>query len=460
MAKEQITGVVYTGEMAEWATVRRGKGGVEVLTSGSVRLRPERGEGADGDSEQTPSDTMRIALHGAGRSLVVGLPLSQLLLRVIELPAVEDDELPEMVELQVDKFSPFPVDQMVVSHEVIRRSEDDCSVLVAAVKRSVVDDMGQLLAGAGLVSSRVDASVMGWWHALTRGDYLEKEGRETLIRVDRLSVEMIVQYDGIPRSFSFIGEGVDFSSEEEATEVADEIAHALMTLEMEHGKSSRNVITVWCDGDEPQAFVSALEQASGCDVRVRSLSLLPGLAGSLATREESGCASLNLTPAAWLDAVRSKGFRKRTWLSAAAVLALWVLLVGGGLGSLVYQRIRLDGLQQKDEQLLPAANEVRTMRRKAEMVSSYMNHTNSALECLREVSRLLPQGIDLTEFTYRKEDSVAIVGEAKSGQLVLKFNEKLNKSIVFAEVIPGSRNITKKRRHRFRFDLRLPEELE
>ncbi|MBC8453818.1 hypothetical protein H8D64_02055, partial [PVC group bacterium] len=158
-----------------------------------------------------------------------------------------------------------------------------------------------------------------------------------------------------------------------------------------------------------------------------------------------------------LDAEKSKGFRKRMWVSAAVAFFLWLLLVGGGMSALIFERMKLEKLQKKDELLFPEANAVRAVKRKTNRIQCYMNHTNSALESLREISRLLPpKDIDLSEFTYRKEESIAVVGESKTGQLVLEFNKNLNGSKSFAEVIPGSRHLTKQRHHRFRFEIKLP----
>ncbi len=102
--------------------------------------------------------------------IVMGVPRAQVVLRTLTVPVLEDvRELASMVHLQVGKDLPFRMDEAVVDFKVRRkivppapRVEGDpkgeapdvpppkLEVLVAAVKRSVVDAAEQVAAAAGL----------------------------------------------------------------------------------------------------------------------------------------------------------------------------------------------------------------------------------------------------------------------------------------------------------------------
>jgi len=114
-------------------------------------------------------------------------------------------------------------------------------------------------------------------------------------------------------------------------------------------------------------------------------------------------------------------------------------------------------LEEDEVRWMEPANEVRRLRLQVDMIERYTDRTHSALECLREISALQPQGLDLTSFTYRKGEGLDLDGEADSGPLVNEFNEKLNQSKLFADVKPGTRTLTRKGRHRFGFDISFPE---
>jgi hypothetical protein len=98
------------------------------------------------------------------------------------------------------------------------------------------------------------------------------------------------------------------------------------------------------------------------------------------------------------------------------------------------------------------------MRLQVRLIDRYRDRNDSALECLREISAILPDGVDLLSMTYRKDEGIELVGEADRGALVLQFNQKLNESTLFGDVRPGTRTRTRQGRHRFSFDLILGEE--
>ena len=95
------------------------------------------------------------------------------------------------------------------------------------------------------------------------------------------------------------------------------------------------------------------------------------------------------------------------------------------------------------------------MRRRVAMIEPYTDKADSALECLREVSRAKPDGIDITSFAYRKGDGVKLTGDADSSGLVIDFNRQLSLSQLFSEVISGAQTVSKGK-YRFQLDLKLP----
>ena len=74
------------------------------------------------------------------------------------------------------------------------------------------------------------------------------------------------------------------------------------------------------------------------------------------------------------------------------------------------------------------------------MIESYVDHRQSALECLREISRLQPEGIELTSFSYRKGDAVKITALGRAVGMVYDFQHRLNESEFFpTPVLKGPR---------------------
>jgi hypothetical protein len=391
----------------------------------------------------------------ASRKSVLALPSSQMVMRVLDFPVDDADELAAMTELQVDKISPFPLDQMVVSHEVLNQENGHSVVLAAAARTAGVDDLGtQLIHDHRIGIARVDALLLGRWHTLQKSGELEQSGRETLVLVEPTGIDVLTHEGGIPIGFSALGASPSEIDAECAEDLAQEIVHLLMGIEAEKGPAQDTVVTVWSDERDVSELMKALEKHFSGRVKQRLLERLPSaIAGVAARAVDAAGSKLDLTPPAWRQSEGAKRFNNQLMVVSAVLLGVWVLLVVSGFGAMAWQRNRIKQLQSADQQWLEPANAVRRLRMQAQLIKRYMDRRTSALECLREVSLLQPPGVDLSSFSYRKGEGLELVGEADSGLLVNQFNEKLNASELFQEVKPGPRTLTKGKRHRFSFEI-------
>jgi len=444
MATEQTAAITERPDgTVAWVAVRRGRGGSE-SDEGVFSLGGE------------------LASRGLfkGASVVLAVPSHQMVMRVLDLPATDAEELAGMVDLQVDKFSPFPLDQMVVSHEILARREGGCAVLAAAARSSVITAAGQRFKDAGIRISRVDALLLGRWQTLVEGGQLAMEGRETLVLVDGGGVDVLTHEAGVPVALSGLGEVPAADDADLANELAQEIEHMLMGLEAERGRATPSVVSVWSPAGEGRVIAGALQSRLKRPVCEQSLDTLASAVSGTARRAQNAAPGglLDLTPPAWREADRVRLFRRRLIMVAALLLGGWLLLAGGGWGTVAWQRARVEQLKAAEQRWMEPANAVRRLRMQVQMIQRYMDRRVSALECLREISELQPAGVDLTSFTYRKGDGMELVGEADSGALVNQYNEMLNASELFASVKAGARTLTPKQRHRFSFEITFRKE--
>jgi hypothetical protein len=170
-------------------------------------------------------------------------------------------------------------------------------------------------------------------------------------------------------------------------------------------------------------------------------------------------AALDLTPPTWAAATRGLRFRRRMLAAAACVGGVWLLGAMGILGGLFVQEQRLNGLKREQDRWRGPAMEVRATRRRVAMIRRYMDRRHSALECLREVSSLLPAGIDLTEFNYRKGESVNLQGKAGTVEQVYGFKRNVDGSGLFLGTrLNGPTTERKTGQQVFGMDMKLPPE--
>lgn len=92
---------------------------------------------------------------------VVDIPRDQAILKTLQLPVLDQDALPGMVEIQVAKELPFPVDQAVIDYAVAGGGSEESTestvadVLVAVVRQEVLSQYASTFQAAGLKLDRI-----------------------------------------------------------------------------------------------------------------------------------------------------------------------------------------------------------------------------------------------------------------------------------------------------------------
>ncbi len=389
----------------------------------------------------------------------IALPASQIVTRILTLPLRDKEELAGAVALQVDKFSPFPVEQMVYSYEILQQTEEETVVLVAMAQHVSVAEWGHALREAAVHIERVDCAALGAWHDLVKQGKLDAQRRQSFLLLDTDEAVLLTHDRGHLLSISGLGAPGDFADSSVCTDLSEEVARILMETDADYGIGEKAQLMVLAASAEDSlvALGEALAEATGIEVVQPDQYTFPDIAGGILQRSLAVSATqsglLNLIPSEWVRDADSRRFRDKLMAIGGGLLALWLVLLGGGLGYLAWERATLEQLREREQQWLRPANAVRSMRLQVNLIDRYRDRTHSALEVLREVSSLLPEGIDLVSFTYRKGDGLEIIGEADSGRLVLQFNERLNGSELFRDVRPGTRAQTRQGRHRFSFDI-------
>ena len=135
---------------------RVNKKGVKVERLLSARIPPEVDPS---EPEQMGGHIRSVLQHEriSTKSALVDIPRDQAVLNTLHLPAAARDELPGMVQIQIAKELSFPVSDAVVDFTLGPRQENGTTVdvLVAAVRKEVVQQYEATLAAAGLKLDRI-----------------------------------------------------------------------------------------------------------------------------------------------------------------------------------------------------------------------------------------------------------------------------------------------------------------
>ncbi len=456
------TGVCLRQHRLEWTVLRRAKESWEVHDHGEADLGPDPVSG-----EPAPLD-LAVALKPymkrfKGR-LSVALPSEQVLLRAALLPSTDPGELRGMAELQTDKYSPFPVEAMALGAEVVEATETSSLVVMAAVRRDTVDESGRIFQEAGALPDVVDVEALAWWWTLKAADRVPAHGSQIFIRVTTTAVDLIMSRDGEPLLFRALPPrpGEDGALREWVADCAEETGYSMTSLETEWGGTGAPSVHIYHPPTLAMEWAGDLLAALGLEILFTHpladlAPLSEGVAHRLAHRATP--LAMDLAPDAWRDADAARSLRRRMLRAATAFLVVWLLALGIFITLLNLNRGRLARLRAEVEAVEGPALEVRRLRAKVLEFTQYADRTHSALESLRVVSELLPPGVDLTSFIYRKGSTLALRGEADDANKVYALISSLEGTDLFPEVRPegvSTRNTPQGPRNQFGVTIRLP----
>ena len=454
MAKDRINSIIIGKDGFEWSVVSSASRGHGRVTQSGTEIFSEPPEAVDTPSGDTVTLTEKFATISPPfkGSTTLGVASSHVLSRVVSLPHGPPEETAAMAELQADKFSPFPIDVLAVSHEILQEGEEEDTVLICAVKESVLEEARAALDPIGIRIKRVDAVILGWWQLLKESGHVPDAGRHIFVLLTEPVAQLIGIDNGIPVAFRALTFSPSDPIDLLASELASEVNYSLMSLEMEQGPRAGHGVTLCTQGDIPDDLQQALETTLGQVPNVENLTQLGRAADGIAHRTSHTEQHLNMTPQAWQHEEESNRFKRHLLSSAAAVLFLWLTIVGGLAGAFTYQKKQLEGLTIKRDLWNQQAMEVRELRRRVVTIQAYTNQTHSALECLREISGLQTRGVELSSLTYRKGDSIHLSGSASAESFIYDFNDKLKSSGLFPTTELGPAKLNPKTRRR-EFDL-------
>lgn len=439
MASTLITAIRWKGPSLDLTTIRPRKSGPAEIAG--QRIVPLETKGALPEMG-TPelSALIKKACHGVQGKICLAIPTDQVLLRVMDLPAAEESELQGMVELQIDRVSPFPIETMAVTYEILHRSTSSFRVLIAAVRREIIEKTAATFDRAGLLPHWMDVELPGWLYLLKNAGRILDHGRQVILLVTGKTCEMIVIHNGLPVMLRFLGMHGGLESADEIEEIVDEMSYTLTALETEWGVAEAAHLNIWSSSPLPPAMIESLAERSGLAVETAMIDELPPLSEGLARRaaEEGLFPHLNLVPAEWHQKEESRRAQRKLLVATGIFLLVWgIAMAAFHIGVAVKQK-QIAGLEARAAKIKMAAAEVREIQKEVVALELYASRTRSALECLREVILLMPENMELTVFNYKKADNVFLTGQIPGGaDPIYAFKAALDKSELFDEIELG-----------------------
>lgn len=462
MATDTRTALHMRPDGAEWTVWKPSTKGDPAVRREAWSRPEDGGDEAPPAAESVAAVLKKDSEIASGR-LILALPSEKALLRVMNFPSTDPEELQGMVDLQMGKISPFPVEQLAISFEVLSQTADHSHVLMMAAPLKEVEELGRPFIDAHLKPERVDVDVLGYGQLLAEREQLLEHGREFILLLREDQTDLIILQDRVPLLFRSFSSPEGLSIESFTEELVEETMYSMTALEAEWGAAAVARIRIFGEDALCAPARAQLKEQTGLPVESTSLEPLQPLSQGLAMRAAiTERVTGDLAPAAWKKRIKTQGVYRQMMKAGIAVAALWLLMVIGSGALTAHRAAQQTRLEARATELEAPAEQIKRIRSRVQALEDYSDRSRSALECLREVSALLPGGLELTSFNYRKEIfEVSLRGFSRSvnKEPIINFIQQLENSEFFASV--KSQQVTTRttrgqRRSQFNIDILLP----
>lgn len=432
-----ITAVCRTATGIEWTTLKLSRQEAPERVGQESMDMPIAGDTAE--EAMTSIELPEAIAEQLKGDIVIPLRSAELLMRTTDFPTAVDAEIADMVGFQIDKISPFPSDQLAVSHEILLQSEGSSLVLMAAARRSCIDAIGDAFDAKGVRVHSIDARVLGWLQLLTDAGNLPETGCEILIIDDDIDATLVVVCDQAPLAFRTLQ--TQLGDPDAADDLAYEIGYTLATLDTEREMPAPSDIQFWTHATLPKTLCEALKAKSGLVLHNHELGTLPPLSEGIVRRSQKTGSHIELIPREWIEHENRKQLNRKTIRAASIVVGVWLAVMLIFVSVYKTRDIQLSKVKHRADAIAPAAGKALENRQKLRALKAYTDRSNSALECLREVTRMLPAGdIDFVSYNYNKEKGISLRGSSSNDDTVYNFFEALTTSKLFEHLKDQSVN--------------------
>jgi len=203
------------------AEVTTGKGGPLLSNLGIVHI-PE-GVIRDGEVEDgvTLAESLKELWGMSGikeKSVTLGIANQRVIVRPIELPYMEKEELDSALRFQVQEFIPIPIEDAILDFDIIEEfmtaeEERMLTVLLVAAHKDMIQSFMEVLKSAGLSAAAIDLKAFAIPRSLIPLEVLQagyEEGETVcLINVGAGMTNIAILKDNVPRFARFLLRGGD-----------------------------------------------------------------------------------------------------------------------------------------------------------------------------------------------------------------------------------------------------------
>ncbi len=326
----------------------------------------------------------------------LAIPCEAALLERLTLPATDREELAGMLQLQLEKTLPYPVDEVSSAFEVIHSAENESTLLSVAAHSGQLDELCQPLRDQSRLPQKITLFAMHVAAACPAD--------ETVLAIYAEQGQFVLAIcEQGKLSWAQTVAGLDDDT------LLAEAPQMMLAAEMEGVPTQFS--SIWLDVGL-ERLQRPLRDLFNLPVELLSLEGLPEPAG-------------NLVPAAWKADTRRlhRAERIRQRLLLAAVL--YLLCVAGAFVYLAWLKREAQTIAVRYAAARPQLEQINSRERRWTALRQAIDPRCYTVEILHQAHRNLPtEEVRITEFI-QSGGKWTVVGEAPSANLAIEYAEKL-----------------------------------
>ena len=367
---------------------------------------------------------------------IAWLSADRVFLRVVQLPKADAGETYSMIELQLEKLSPLPVNQVVWSYEIFpyiarggaidhlnpHAAGEQQTVVVIMVARSHVEEFLGQLESQGYVADRLELPLLDE----LRSTQVRENGAWVFPGIGGHAGACMVAwwYDGVLQNLTLLNLP---PGEARAPALREQLAQTAWAGEMEgwftsdphyHLVGDEATAAAWLPNFDPNVTVEVVPPPAP-----------QMLAAMTARRVATTAATTNLLPPEYAKRYKQQ-FVDRLWMrSLGAVLLLYILGVVIYIAFVQVASMRYDSDQDKARTLARDYTNTIQIRDKLRVLQETLELQYAALECYKAVADTMPTELTLDFMRFDRGREVTFSGSAQveDRSKVVDFNEALSK---------------------------------
>ncbi|MBN2328056.1 MAG: pilus assembly protein PilM [Candidatus Omnitrophica bacterium] len=399
-----------------------------------------------------------IKKHGKMEGkIILGFPRSKATIRYLNLPSANRTELREMLQYDVERHVPFPLDEIELSFQIVEQlGEHESRIMMVCAPRKELEPYMEICEELKIETARIDLDVLG--DAEAYGRSIQEDETVAVCNFGRSSVKLSIIRNkqllfsrSMPVSEDRLLSGFPGAKSWRDLQGRVTAAGALNPSEREHFSAwvdrlsmelLRSVSAYACENGAPKIDRMILSGGAGffpagpprgLSVRIKTnASIEPALNGELPSGdgihgcEISTCVglalrglrdeknTLNLLPGEFIEDRRQ--IQKSAFHKNVFILFFMILILLGGAGYLYWYEKYLQ-LSQLDsfysERAVQAAG-LNKKKKEIGIVETYLNKEQSCLNVIQDVLKILPQKSYISSLTFSKSKTLEIMGQVET----------------------------------------------